>query len=432
MNARRIAQLLAASAITALAPTVLAQSTFTYQGRLDRNGSPYTGSANILFRFYDAPAGGSQVGTQQTRVITVEDGLFTTDYDPGLTPFQNNTDVWLEVQVIVLGDPGWTLLTPRQKVTPAPFSLATRGLFVTGSGPAAKAGVGSASTAKFTVDETTNAPCTLAIDSGLNSAQVSEIDLRGLGSSIWRIGKTTGNELFIDRTNVSRMFTFDSTGHSAFGFQAPLNPGAFSRTITLHGNNTVGTPNIGSAAITFSNPALAQQWQAGIAVNGPFRFEKFGGGSQVVSVPILEVRGGSDIAEPYDVAPAGDLAPAPGMVVVIDAAQTGALRIADKAYDHAVAGIISGANGVNSGLTLTQEGSVADGKLPVANVGRVWCYVDADANGAVRPGDLLTTSATPGHAMRADPADANGAVLGKAMSSLESGRGMVLVLVGLQ
>lgn len=120
------------------------------------------------------------------------------------------------------------------------------------------------------------------------------------------------------------------------------------------------------------------------------------------------------------------------MVVVIDADKVGELKVSSKAYDHAVAGIISGANGVNTGLTLTQKGSVADGTLPIANVGRVWCYVDADANGAIRAGDLLTTSDTPGHAMKADSTSANGAVLGKAMSGLESGKGMVLVLVGLQ
>jgi len=49
------------------------------------------------------------------------------------------------------------------------------------------------------------------------------------------------------------------------------------------------------------------------------------------------------------------------------------------------------------------------------------------------PGDLLTTSDTPGHAMRAtDRTRAYGATIGKAMSSLKDGRGLVLVLVSLQ
>lgn len=147
---------------------------------------------------------------------------------------------------------------------------------------------------------------------------------------------------------------------------------------------------------------------------------------------VLEITGGSDIAEPYCVASTEGIEPAPGMVVSIDPDHVGKLRISSNAYDTTVAGIISGANGVNVGLTLRQEGNAhADGSMPIANVGRVWCWVDADS-GAIQPGDLLTTSHTPGHAMKADPAKANGAILGKAMSRLKSGKGMVLVLVGLQ
>jgi len=68
----------------------------------------------------------------------------------------------------------------------------------------------------------------------------------------------------------------------------------------------------------------------------------------------------------------------------------------------------------------------------VALSGRVYCWVDA-SHGAIEPGDLLTTSATPGHAMKAvDPEKARGAILGKAMTGLKEGRGLALVLVTLQ
>jgi hypothetical protein len=51
----------------------------------------------------------------------------------------------------------------------------------------------------------------------------------------------------------------------------------------------------------------------------------------------------------------------------------------------------------------------------------------------VEVGDLLTTSATPGHAMKAaDPARAFGAVLGKALGSMREGRALVPILVTLQ
>ena len=80
---------------------------------------------------------------------------------------------------------------------------------------------------------------------------------------------------------------------------------------------------------------------------------------------------------------------------------------------------------------MVQEDKLEAGEN-VALSGRV--YVQADATfGAIKPGDLLTTSDTPGRAMKAsDRERAPGAVLGKAMSGLEEGQGEVLVLVTLQ
>lgn len=145
----------------------------------------------------------------------------------------------------------------------------------------------------------------------------------------------------------------------------------------------------------------------------------------------LEITGGSDLAEPFDIT-APPMPVLPGMVVAIDPQRAGQLQLATQAYDRRVAGIVSGAGGIRPGLLMGQQGSVADGAFPVALTGRVYCLVDA-AYGAIEPGDLLTTSDTPGHAMKAaDPARAQGAILGKAMTALAEGRGLVLVLVSLQ
>jgi hypothetical protein len=82
--------------------------------------------------------------------------------------------------------------------------------------------------------------------------------------------------------------------------------------------------------------------------------------------------------------------------------------------------------------TGNQKSATAVSSHPVALTGRVWCFCDA-SYGAIAPGDRLTTSATPGHAMKAaDPDRAGGAVLGKAMSELKAGKGLVLVLVSMQ
>jgi hypothetical protein len=83
-------------------------------------------------------------------------------------------------------------------------------------------------------------------------------------------------------------------------------------------------------------------------------------------------------------------------------------------------------------MMMAQDGSPADGEHPVALTGRVYCLADA-SEAPIEPGDLLTTSDMPGHAMKVrDYECAQGAVIGKAMTSLEEGQGLVLVLVNLQ
>ncbi len=146
------------------------------------------------------------------------------------------------------------------------------------------------------------------------------------------------------------------------------------------------------------------------------------------SVKTLTIRGGADLAEPFEFS-ASDIAK--GSVLVIDDEQPGKLKLSNRAYDTRVAGIVSGANGVNPGISLHQDGVLESGQN-VALSGRVYVLADA-APGAIRPGDLLTTSETPGHAMKVSkPGQAQGAILGKAMSALKEGKGMVLVLVTLQ
>jgi len=147
------------------------------------------------------------------------------------------------------------------------------------------------------------------------------------------------------------------------------------------------------------------------------------------SVATLTIRGGADLAEPFQIS-AGKEVPQ-GAVVVIDEENPGRLKMSDRPYDTRVAGVVSGANGVNPGIQMQQQGLLEGGKN-VALTGRV--YVKADASsGAIKPGDLLTTSATPGYAMKAsDHGKAQGAILGKAMTELKNGRGTVLVLVTLQ
>ncbi len=147
----------------------------------------------------------------------------------------------------------------------------------------------------------------------------------------------------------------------------------------------------------------------------------------------LSITGGSDLSEQFDISAAAGANVEPGMLVSIDPKNPGALVLSTGAYDKTVAGIISGAGGVKTGLMMGQKGTKADGKHAVALTGRVYCYVDATEQ-AIEPGDLLTSSDKAGYAMKAtDAARSHGAVIGKSMTAMAKGeKGLVLVLVNLQ
>jgi hypothetical protein len=139
---------------------------------------------------------------------------------------------------------------------------------------------------------------------------------------------------------------------------------------------------------------------------------------------------GADLAEEFTAKTAIE----PGSVVV--ALGPDEVAVSDSAVDRRVIGVASGAGSLHPALRL---GSRPGGphraewtRVPVALVGRVYCKADAD-HGAIAAGDLLTSSDIAGHAMRVeDPATAAGAIIGKALGPLSSGRGLVPVVLTLQ
>ena len=133
---------------------------------------------------------------------------------------------------------------------------------------------------------------------------------------------------------------------------------------------------------------------------------------------------GADCAEDFQVAES--MTVEPGSVVIVGA--DGAVLPSSQPYDSRVAGIISGAGGYRPGLVLDRTEPNSRRK-PLAMFGKVFCKVDA-SYAPVLAGDLLTTSATPGHAMKAtDRAQAFGAIVGKALQPLAQGCGLIPVLV---
>jgi hypothetical protein len=136
---------------------------------------------------------------------------------------------------------------------------------------------------------------------------------------------------------------------------------------------------------------------------------------------------GADCAELFEIAELQGIDP--GTVLIID--EDALLRPCEAAYDRRVAGIVSGAGGLRPGVML---GAVhaSSNQVPVALTGKAFCKVDAQY-GTIKIGDLLTSSPTPGHAMKAsDSARAFGTVIGKALQAHDAGQGLIPVLVALQ
>jgi hypothetical protein len=135
----------------------------------------------------------------------------------------------------------------------------------------------------------------------------------------------------------------------------------------------------------------------------------------------------ADCAEDFNIGV--DLSVEPGTVMVLG--EEGALFPSLHAYDKRVAGVISGAGDYKPGIVLDKQESGSN-RQPVALLGKVFCKVDAQY-GTIAVGDLLTTSPTPGHAMKADdPLKAFGSVIGKALRPLAAGQGLIPILIALQ
>ena len=233
------------------------------------------------------------------------------------------------------------------------------------------------------------------------------------------VGTSTATEpLTIEVAGTGRGLSHKNTWGLEMGSYADSTNGWFG-TFTNHGLKFFVNDSSGDMILTSAG-------DLGIGTLSPTAKLDVNG---TAKVQVLTITGGADIVEGFDTS--DDESLEPGTVVVIDPDAPGALMSSNEAYDRKVAGVVSGANGVHPGLHLGQE-STMDGDTKVAMTGRVFVKCSTE-NGAIRPGDRLTTASLAGHAMKAtDREHCDGAVLGKAMSSLDAETGLVLVLVNLQ
>ena len=169
--------------------------------------------------------------------------------------------------------------------------------------------------------------------------------------------------------------------------------------INANGNVGIGTPT----------PEEALHVAGNIAVNGDIRLLN------------------ADCAEDFDICETEEIEA--GTVMVLG--EEGVLYPSKQAYDKRVAGVVSGAGKYKPGIVLDKQ-ETGNLRKPIALLGKVYCKVDA-GYGNIEIGDLLTTSPTPGHAMRADdPLKAFGSVIGKALRPFADGQGLIPILVSTQ
>jgi hypothetical protein len=137
---------------------------------------------------------------------------------------------------------------------------------------------------------------------------------------------------------------------------------------------------------------------------------------------------GADCAEQFYVGGEGSIEP--GTVVVVD--EDGALRQSVESYDRKVAGVIAGAGKYRPGIVLDKHTAETKNRAAISLIGKSYCKVDA-GYAPIEVGDMLTSSPTEGHAMKAlDRERAFGAVIGKALRPLDEGCGLIPILITLQ
>jgi hypothetical protein len=183
--------------------------------------------------------------------------------------------------------------------------------------------------------------------------------------------------------------------------------GVFGR--SANGTGVVGVSSTGVGVVGVGG-RLAAHFEGDVAVTG--------------DIVLLNA---GDCAEDFLVT---DQEAEPGSVMVL-ADDDGIVTRSRAAYDKRVAGVVSGAGDYRPGIILGNRQTGRD-RRPIALLGRVFCKVDAQY-AAIGVGDMLTTSPTVGHAMKAtDNARAVGSVIGKALRPLPAGQGLIPILITLR
>jgi hypothetical protein len=375
----------AAGALPARAPGQpgdhsLAQSivseTIGYQGYLtDSDGDPLTGTYTMRFELFRQLSGGAPVFESGPLTVAVSNGLFHIGLDVPQSLFDGGP-LWLAIIVNA------ETLSPRQQIRPAPYAMSLR--------PGA------------TVRQ-------VATGTAVQVESTEGIGLHGAGRVYGLYGTNTG--------------AAQGSGYGGY-FESTTGIGVYGQSTAQSSGNNLYAPGVSG----YSQHGVGIYAQSGIGVAGYLDGDLIVTGSKFGYVVDLARNDGDDpLAQ-------GDLVVVTGVTdPVVGEIPVPLVRKADTEASTAVIGVVDAAYRLaEHGLVRTAEGAINPGDyLTVVTLG-AFATLRADATyGAIQPGDLLVSSPTPGHAMRAGDPQV-GTVVGKALGALDAGTGSIPVLVTLQ
>ena len=250
----RLVSLLALVHLLAGANLLPAQGTaFRYQGRLNDGAGPANGRYDFRFRLASDPLANNYVGGNVfTNALPISSGLFTVTLDFG--DVFMGSDYWLEIGVRTNGGGAYTLLSPLQPLTPAPYAVFAGGasnlLGVIPSG-----GLSGSYAGAVTFNNGANTFNGTFSGNGGGLSNVNAQTLAGLGAGqFWQVGGNAGTRAGSDflgttdgeplevKVNGGRVMRWERpTNGAVFGFVLPNVVGGFeSNTVA----NTIGGATI--------------------------------------------------------------------------------------------------------------------------------------------------------------------------------------------
>ncbi|MBS0195293.1 MAG: hypothetical protein JSR77_00890 [Planctomycetes bacterium] len=395
------------------------------------------GTASLAVKFYDSLTGGAQVGPTITlSAVPVQGGIVSVPVSPVDAFIFNGATRYMGISVN-----GGVELLPRTLVTSVPYAMICREVWDQTGSPLLRSvgngnlllGPGSAPTDYSRVFINAGGPdvsaAGLAVQRSADSMHPNRTVAEFIGGSNQDsvVIRTTDGDAATLKLDVHGLLRVGPNSLNLFdiGFGRDNDP-------IRRGLRVLPDPD-GRVVLFLHSFQNTPRFLVQDGATGHVAFQ-VDAATHVTQVDVLTITG-ADVAEPFKVSKSDSLPePQPGMVVSIDPANAGNLVVCSTPYDKKVAGAISGAGGLSVGVVMGKDNAdpLIAGDHPVAMSGRVYVLCDA-TSGAIKPGDRLTTSNTPGHAMKvSDETEAPGAVIGKAMTELKEGKGLVLVLVNLQ